>query len=333
VNLKLSIIIVNYKGRDYLDACLLSIYGNPPREPFEVIVVDNASNDGSVEFVQGNFPDAKVIANKYNYGFATANNQGFQISRGEYLMALNPDAEIVGDSLNRIIEILDLKKEIGIISPCILENSVVVVVYDKYPIIPSPRTLRRLIIGGANSYSEVPTTLKEVSWIWGTGYLCRRSALGDTFFDESTFLFAEEQEICTRVREHGYSITVCPEFLIKHIGSVTYGKNKEKSALARKLLESACWRHRKRRLGTFLANTHQFLRGVDDLMMWIALRVKDSISKSNEGREFEMSNLKANVTASIYLIVQGESYFEKINREARIYFNDGVDIPFPPETL
>lgn len=333
MNFKLSIIVVNYKGRDHLKTCLGAAYENPPNCAFEIVVVDNASNDGSVELLEESFPEVKIIRNKYNYGFAVANNQGFNASSGDYLMTLNPDAEVIGDALDLLVAQLDSRQDLGIVSPCVVEETGVVSIHFEFPVISSFRSMRRLGIGKSDFVSDPPNEIKEVSWLSGTGYVCRRSALGDTFFDETTFLFAEEYEICDRVRRAGYKIAVCPTALIRHIGSVTFRHNKEKSAVARRLMEAACWQMRKRLFGSTSANIHQFFRGVDDAIMWSALFLKGLFAGRSEGRDLEMSNFRTVFITSLNLIMKGDAYFERVNRDARKYFNDGVDVPLPPETL
>jgi GT2 family glycosyltransferase len=82
----LSIIIVNWRTKDYLNRCLQSVRDNPPSADFEVIVVDNASGDGSAEMVSCEFPEVKLIANSQNRGYAEGNNQGIEASAGDYLL-------------------------------------------------------------------------------------------------------------------------------------------------------------------------------------------------------------------------------------------------------
>ena len=88
--MKLSIIIVSWNVKKVLVDCLGSIKENPASEPFEVVLVDNASSDGTVKSIRDKFPDVVVIVNSQNRGFAAANNQGIEKARGEYIFLLNP---------------------------------------------------------------------------------------------------------------------------------------------------------------------------------------------------------------------------------------------------
>ena len=111
----LSICIVNWNTRELLRACLQSIYRYPPNAPFEVIVVDNASSDGSAAMVQAEFPQAVLIANTENLGYARGNNQAIQQAQGEYILLLNPDTEVFPDTLNRALAFLAAHPEAGAI--------------------------------------------------------------------------------------------------------------------------------------------------------------------------------------------------------------------------
>jgi len=99
----LSIIIVNYNTKCYLKKCLESLFQQACSYAFEVIVIDNASKDGSVAMVQERFPAVHVIANRYNYGFAVANNQGYRMCHGRYIMTLNPDATLLLGAIDEIV--------------------------------------------------------------------------------------------------------------------------------------------------------------------------------------------------------------------------------------
>jgi len=99
----LSVIIVNWRTKDYLNHCLQSVRENPPSADYEVIVVDNASGDGSTEMVSGEFPAVKLISNSRNRGYAEGNNQGMEASTGDYLLLLNPDTEVKPGAVDALL--------------------------------------------------------------------------------------------------------------------------------------------------------------------------------------------------------------------------------------
>src|SRR4030043_1563360 len=107
----LSIIIVNWNVRDLLEKCLASIYRETRNIRFEVIVVDNASNDGSALMIKTKFPKVRLIENKENKWFAGGNNQGFAAAQGELVLLLNPDTEILDGAINKMVGIMKEGRE------------------------------------------------------------------------------------------------------------------------------------------------------------------------------------------------------------------------------
>ncbi|MFH1030033.1 MAG: glycosyltransferase family 2 protein [bacterium] len=102
----LSIIIVNWNVKDLLEKCLASVYKETRNIRFEVIVIDNASGDGSAEMIRKKFPQVNLIENKENRWFAGGNNQGFKISKGELILLLNPDTEILDGAIEKMAEMM-----------------------------------------------------------------------------------------------------------------------------------------------------------------------------------------------------------------------------------
>ena len=109
----LSIIIVNHNTRKMLLECLESIFGRTQTITYEVIVVDNESSDGSVEAVQAQFPQVKLIVNPVGRYFSAGNNQGIAVAQGRYIFALNPDTLVLGDTLGQLVRQMELKPDIG----------------------------------------------------------------------------------------------------------------------------------------------------------------------------------------------------------------------------
>lgn len=99
----LSIIIVNWNVKDLLEKCLASVYRETRNLDFEVIVIDNASNDGSVEMIKKKFPQVRLLANKENRWFAGGNNQGLAMAQGDLILLLNPDTEILDKAINKMV--------------------------------------------------------------------------------------------------------------------------------------------------------------------------------------------------------------------------------------
>ena len=119
---QLSIIIVNYKVKDLLDNCLKSIFDNSENINLDVIVVDNNSQDGSLEMIKTKYPQVNLIAHPENSGFAKANNQAIKRATGDYILLLNPDTEIYPDSINRMAAFLEKNHRTAMVGPKIFNT-------------------------------------------------------------------------------------------------------------------------------------------------------------------------------------------------------------------
>ena len=118
----LSIVIVNWNTRELLKDCLHSVWRSLAGIEAEVIVVDNASTDGSVEMVRSDFPATHLIANPDNRGFAAANNQGFDVSSGRHVLLRNSDTSVHGDVLARSVEYMDGNPDVGMMGCRVLNG-------------------------------------------------------------------------------------------------------------------------------------------------------------------------------------------------------------------
>ncbi len=119
---EVSIIIVNYNVEKLLLKCLASIYNTKSKLVIEVIVIDNSSDDGSVDSIRNLFPQVIVISNKSNLGFPVANNQGLQLAKGEFIFLLNPDTELIEDSVSVLKNFMESSKDADIAAPQLLNS-------------------------------------------------------------------------------------------------------------------------------------------------------------------------------------------------------------------
>jgi len=111
--MRLSVVIVNYNVRHFLDQCLQSVFKSLQGIDSEVFVVDNHSIDGSVEMVREHFPQVKLIDNKVNVGFSKANNQAIRVAQGEYVLLLNPDTVVEEDTFTTCLRFMDAHEDAG----------------------------------------------------------------------------------------------------------------------------------------------------------------------------------------------------------------------------
>jgi N-acetylglucosaminyl-diphospho-decaprenol L-rhamnosyltransferase len=241
---KLSVIIVSWNVREDLTRCLRSISKNSPACEFEVIVVDNASSDGTAECVRRDFPAITLIANEQNRGFAAANNQAIRIARGEYLFLLNPDTVVHCRSLDNLIKILDENSRAGICAPRILNadgtiyHSVKRIVTFR-GVLYAKTFFRYLGIFKTHYNNLRPANFDydkqaEVEQISGAAILVKRSVIMEIGpMDEDLFLYYEDVDLCLRTREAGWEIIYVPDAVITHTG----GMSSEQISADRRIIE------------------------------------------------------------------------------------------------
>lgn len=224
---ELSIIIVNWNTKELLRRCLNSIYRNAKKLACEVFVVDNASRDGSTEMVKKEFPGASVIKNEKNFGFARGNNQGFLRSKGEYVLILNPDTEIVNDALSKMVGYLKLNKEVGAASGrLVYPDGTFQRYYSRFPTFLS--ILTTWFLPKALAYKLKPTRAYlmldddfskeiEVPQPAGSCLMVRRDLfLKECFMDEQFPIFFNDVDLCRRIYNKEKKIVVLPYAKIIH---------------------------------------------------------------------------------------------------------------------
>lgn len=233
--MKLSIAIVNWNVSDLLEKCLSSIFKYPPNADFETIVVDNASSDNSVEMVRNRFPKVRLLENKKNMGFSAGNNRAVQESSGEFILILNPDTEITKGSLDDLINFLETHPEAGIVAPKIinpdgsLQKSCM-----GFPTLGA-MAMRQLfleLLWPGNPFTRTYLMsdfkydrIREVDQPMGACLLVRRELFDEVgLFDEKSFMFFDEVDLCYRAKVHGWLIFFTPQPRIIHHGGSSIKK-------------------------------------------------------------------------------------------------------------
>ena len=209
--MKLSIIIVNYNVKYFLEQCLCSVRAAIAGMEAEVLVVDNHSADGSVEYLRPRFPEVTFIENKDNPGFAKANNQAIRISSGEYVLLLNPDTVIGEESVRSLCFFMDEHPEAGGIGVKMLDGHGVFLAESKRSF-PSPWVFFCKIFGLSKLFPSsrlfarysLPYLNKEkqhkVEVLAGAFMLLRRKALDKVgLLDESFFMYGEDIDLSYRI--------------------------------------------------------------------------------------------------------------------------------------
>ena len=234
----LSILIVNWNTRELLSACLESIYKQHDATQFEIILVDNASTDGSVEMVQESFPDVRLLANDENVGFARANNQAIKISRGDYLLLLNPDTEVRAGALDTLVRFLDENPQAGTAGSRLVNPDGSL----QMSCTPSPtlsRELWRLFhldrfkpYGIYDMRSWCLEKPRRVDILQGASLVIRREVFEQVgLLDEDFFVFSEEVDLCHRIQQAGWELYWVPQSQVVHYGGQSTNQVPEKMFL------------------------------------------------------------------------------------------------------
>ncbi len=224
----LSVIIVSHNTRELLALCLDSVLANLASGPeHEIIVVDNASQDRTVEMAQERFPQVALLANEENLGFAAASNQGLKKGRGNYLLLLNPDTLVRGNAFGEMFDFLAQHPRVGVVGPKLLYPdgrlqhsafsfpTLSMIFLDFFPL--NHRLLNSRLNG------RYPCALYEagkpfpVDHPLGAAMMVRREAVEEVgLLDEGFFMYCEEIDWCLRMKRAGWEVFCLPQAEIVH---------------------------------------------------------------------------------------------------------------------
>lgn len=231
----LSIAIVSWNTKGLLEECLESIFNTTHDIDFEVIVVDNASSDGSIDMVHEKYPQVLLVESAENVGFARANNKAYEVSSGRHFMILNPDTKVLSD-IGPIVRFLDDNESVGA-AGCRCVNSDMSIQrnwFDYYPsffweLIPySARELAQKLLFQRSVDNQFDT-----KWVGGQCMTVRREVIESVGgMDPGYFMYSEETDWCFRIRKAGWRICHYPEIAILH-----YGGQSTKQMQSRMLIE------------------------------------------------------------------------------------------------
>jgi GT2 family glycosyltransferase len=225
---RLSIIIVNYNVKHFLEHCLLSVFRAIEHIDAEVFVVDNQSTDGSVELVRVKFPDVTLIANTNNVGFARANNQAVRQCNGEYVLYLNPDTIVAEDCFEKCLIYMDAHPEVGGLGPKLIDGKGIFLPESKRGF-PSAWVAFCKISGLSslfkkskrfNQYHQgfLPEDeISEVDVLVGCFMLCRKKVIDKVgSFDETYFMYGEDIDLSYQIKKGGFKNVYFPETTVIH---------------------------------------------------------------------------------------------------------------------
>jgi hypothetical protein len=213
----ISIIIVSYNAREDLERCLSSLHAAPPQRTHEILVVDNASTDGSAD-AAARWPDVRVIQSGGNVGFSRANNIGIRSSSGENLLLLNSDTIVPPGAIDRLMDELDRDPDVAVVGPRLVDgNGRAELSYGRT--IGPFNELRQKYRSRRPALVETLTRRRHSpDWVSGACLLVRRSdaeAVG--LLDERYFMYTEDVDFCAAIRARGRRIVFTPDVEIVHL--------------------------------------------------------------------------------------------------------------------
>jgi hypothetical protein len=224
--LDLSIIIISWNTRQLLANCLTSILQHRGTLALEIIVVDNASHDGSATLVADAFPDVRLKINASNVGFAPANNQAIREAQGRYILLLNSDTVVHPEALALLVRYMDANPRAGIAGACLLNaDGSLQPSWAQFPSVAS-----ELLGENFRVRQPLPSaaglTAYAVDWVGGACLLIRRAAIEQVgLMDESFFMYSEETDWCFRVKRAGWLNVYLPQARVTHFGGASSRQN------------------------------------------------------------------------------------------------------------
>jgi len=232
-----SIILVNFNGVQYLRRCIQSLVDKTREASFEIILVDNASTDGSRDLVRKECPSVRLIESDVNLGFSAGNNLGVRHAKGSKFLFLNTDTYLLEDSVSVLAKFLDDTTHVGIVGPrLVFEDgsfqfsagrlpNVCVEFVDKIRY-SADRYWHRAL---APINEAIASGTSEVGWVTGACMMIRREVFEKVNgFDEHIFMYYEDKDLCKRVRDAGWKVSYHPQTRVAHLlGGSSAGKSSD----------------------------------------------------------------------------------------------------------
>jgi len=227
---KLTISIVNYNAGQYLLSCLESLEKIKDEAEFDVYIIDNCSTDGSVQDAKKKFPGFNYILNTNNLGFGKAHNLVLKKAKTPYVLILNPDSEVPPGTLSYMLDFMEKNPDVGVSSPRIekADGSIDIASHRGFP--TPVASFLYFFLKNDRLYhltNRDMTKTHEVDAVVGAFMLMRKSVLEIVgYFDEDYFLYAEDIDLCFRIKHKGFKVMYVPQVKIHHVKGVSSGIKK-----------------------------------------------------------------------------------------------------------
>lgn len=205
-----SVVVVSYNAAGPLERCVRSLLGQEGAS-FELVVVDNASSDSSPDVIASFASRLRCIRNEENVGFGRANNQALPLCRGRYVFLVNPDVVVGRGVLKEMVSFMDAHPDVGLAGTRVVEAG------SREPVAPALRYPGEK--GARARFADLPG---EITWVIGASMFARKAVLEQVGgFDPDFFLYAEEADLCLRIRRAGHSIAVDERAEVEHEGGAS----------------------------------------------------------------------------------------------------------------
>jgi len=295
------IIILNYNGREWLPACLESLRGTTYRD-YKVLLVDNDSNDGSIDLVRAGFPEVEVMINESNLGFSEGNNRGMSralADGAEYIVLLNPDTIVESEWLGRLIDAGNSDPTIGILGAVQLDYDGAD--FNSWTMTAFPELIDELRDPGT-ARAWIP-----VEWVEGACMIVRREVIERIgMLDPIYFAFYEEIDLCRRAIRAGYNVALVPGARIRHYRGGMWRADASRS-----------------RLRDYRCDRSQFIFNLTDpggsLPGNLAKYLRTLITKANDVRkDFSFRRLWDLMRMQVDLLAHAGEFLGKWQRDRRV---------------
>ena len=216
----LTIIIVSHNTRTDLENCLRSLHEHPPRLSHDIVVVDNASRDGSVEAVRSGWPAVRVMALDRNVGFPAGNNTAIRATSSELVLLLNSDTIVPAGAIDRLVADLRSLPGASIAGPKLVDGSGAPELSYGRMISPAAELRQKLLrrFASPERIERMTSRIREVDWVSGACLLVRRKdAEAAGLLDERYFMYCEDVDFCAAVRANGGKVYFVPTARIVHL--------------------------------------------------------------------------------------------------------------------
>lgn len=233
---KLSVSIVNFNAGEYLLKTLDSLSNIKDSVDLEIFIVDNNSADDSIEKAQKKYPKINYILNKENVGFGKAHNQVLKEIQDEFVLILNPDIEVKTGVLDKLLKYIDENPEVGAITPeIVFENGEVDMTAHRG--LPTPwASFKYYFLKDDSLYhlkDRQDNKIHEVDSITGAFFLTKKEVLEKVgLFDEEYFMYAEDIDLCVRIKEAGFKVMYDPTIQVLHYKGISSGLKKHSNHLS-----------------------------------------------------------------------------------------------------